>query len=102
MIPISSLQAHPVLTKPVGHGPVSPQPNPPKSPYPEPIGNGFNYGRSSADRWSRYEARERRRDGDWGILAFPRAFLWLGDTCVPDPFGELDCAASPAVVDLWP
>jgi hypothetical protein len=73
-----------------------PRPSPPR-----PANGGFNYERAHADRLRRYEARERRRDGDWEILEFPMAFLWLGDTCVPGPFGEFECV-TPVMVDLWP
>lgn len=32
---------------------------------------------SHAGRRQRYDARARRRDGDWSILGVPTALLWL-------------------------
>jgi hypothetical protein len=87
-------------------GPSFPRPVPPVTAYPgsvpRPSNGGFNFGGAYNDRQWRHDVRERRRDGDWGVLEFPMSFLWLGDQCVPGPFGELECAAVPAVVDLWP
>jgi len=32
---------------------------------------------SHVDRRQRYDARARRRDGDWSVLGVPTALLWL-------------------------
>jgi predicted alpha/beta hydrolase len=42
---------------------------------------------SHADRQSRFDARSRRRYGDWSLLDIPLALLWLDevDNDIPDP-----------------
>jgi hypothetical protein len=47
---------------------------------------GSNIG-SNAARQSRFDARSRRRYGDWSILDLPAVLLWLDETDndVPDP-----------------
>jgi hypothetical protein len=32
---------------------------------------------SYVDRQQRYDARARRRDGDWSVLGVPTALLWV-------------------------
>jgi len=63
-----------------------------------------SYSKVNADRQSRHQARQWRRDGNWDILGLPTAMLWLDEMCaasVLDPEVELECQA-PGMTGLWP
>ena len=62
-----------------------------------------SYSKVNTDRQSRYQARERRREGNWDILAIPTALLWLDDVCAVSMLEAdqtLECAG--LMADLWP
>jgi hypothetical protein len=50
----------------------------------------FQFG-SHANRQSRFEARSRRRYGDWSVLDIPTVLLWMDDDDTPDPENECQC-----------
>ena len=57
----------------------------------------------SNGRQGRQQARQWRRGGDWEILGFPTALLWLDDVCAAAAVDADDAAECAAVVtDLWP
>lgn len=63
-----------------------------------------SYARVNTDRQTRFDARARRRGGDWDILEIPTALLWLDDVCAAaalNPDEALECDAA-AMTDLWP
>jgi hypothetical protein len=45
---------------------------------------------SYADRENRFEARSRRRYGDWSVLDIPTVLLWMDVAPDPDPENECD------------
>lgn len=59
------------------------------------------YAGTYTDRQSRFEARSARRWGDWGILEFSPALLWLDNAYAVSPYGEFEFVEPALVEELW-
>jgi hypothetical protein len=61
------------------------------------------YSKLYTGRRGRQQARQWRRNGNWDILAFPTAMLWLDQMCAAsavDADQAVECAEQ--MTDLWP
>jgi hypothetical protein len=55
------------------------------------IGAFRGHNGSHMNRQSRFDARSRRRYGDWSVLGVPTVLLWIDDDADPDPENECGC-----------
>ncbi|HKF47383.1 MAG TPA: hypothetical protein VKB38_08490 [Terracidiphilus sp.] len=54
------------------------------------------------NKQTRFDARSKRRRGDWGILGVPTPLLWLEDDVLLAAEEEDLLSGPPPITDLWP
>ena len=59
-----------------------------------------SYSGINTTRQERFQARERRRWGDWTYWGVPAPLLWLEDPFVVSPFEDI-LFITPAFIDIW-